>query len=144
MARSIAEPPRPTSPMRDRYRDLFDALLDDDPHRADKAYDAILFDRGEALPDLQELYGSAEDERLRFYAVQLMGFSEDPAAVPLVVDALEDPASAVRAEACRALEDLRARNACDALSARIEDLDVHVRRAAREAMSALGCRRKGR
>ncbi len=130
--------------MRDRYRDLFDALLDDDPHRADKAYDAILFDWVEALPDLRELYLSAEDERLRFYAVQLMGFTEAPEAIPFVVDALQDPSPTVRAEACCALEDLRARDACDALFARVEDLDVHVRRAAREAMSALGCRRKPR
>ena len=130
--------------MRDRYRDLFAALLDPDPHRADKAYDAVLFDRGEALPDLQELYETAEDPHLRFYAVQLMGFSEDPRATALVIDALEDRAATVRAEACRALEDLRARQACDALAARIEDLDVHVRRAAREAMNALGCRKRRR
>ncbi|MEC7946823.1 MAG: HEAT repeat domain-containing protein [Myxococcota bacterium] len=130
--------------MRDRYRDLFAALLDPDPHRADKAYDAVLFDRGEALPDLEELYETAEDARLRFYAVQLMGFSEDPRASALVVEALDDKEPTVRAEACRALEDLRARDACDALTARIEDLDVHVRRAAREAMSALGCRKRRR
>jgi HEAT repeat protein len=130
--------------MRDRYRDLFAALLDPDPHRADKAYDAVLFDRGEALPDLRELYETAEDTRLRFYAVQLMGFSEDPRATETVVIALEDKVPTVRAEACRALEDLRARDACDALTARVEDLDVHVRRAAREAMNALGCRKRRR
>ena len=130
--------------MRDRYRDLFDALLDPDPHRADKAYDSVLFDRGEALPDLQELYETSEDPQLRFYAVQLMGFSEDPRATAMVVEALEDRSPMVRAEACRALEDLRARQACDALAARIEDLDVHVRRAAREAMTALGCRKRRR
>ena len=130
--------------MRDRYRDLFAALLDPDPHRADKAYDAVLFDRGEALPDLRELYETAEDTRLRFYAVQLMGFSEDPRATETVVIALEDKVPTVRAEACRALEDLRARDACDALTARVEDVDVHVRRAAREAMNALGCRKRRR
>jgi HEAT repeat protein len=128
--------------MRARYKDLFDALLDSDPARADKAYDDVLFDRGEALPDLQELYDTASDDALRFYAVQLMGFSEDRSAIPAVVKALEDPAPMVRAEACRALEDLRARTAVDALSPRVEDLDVHVRRAAREALSVLGGRRR--
>ena len=31
-------------------------MLDPDPIRIDDAFDAILFDRGEALPDLAELY----------------------------------------------------------------------------------------
>ena len=131
--------------MRPRFADLFDALLDPDPSRADAAYDAILFERGEALSDLAELYsrGSGE-ESLRFLAVQLMGFTEDRAAIPLVVAALDDAAPSVRAEACRALEDLRARDAGDELKARVTDLDANVRRAARDALTALGLRRRRR
>lgn len=129
--------------MRPRYADLFKALLDDDPRRADAAYDAVLFDRGEALPDLQELLRTASDPRLRFYAVQLMGFSGDARAVPMVVEALDDADASVRAEACRSIEDLRAKDALDALSQRTRDLDPHVRRAAREAVAVLTRRSRG-
>lgn len=125
--------------MRPRYADLFRALKDPDPARADAAYDALLFDRGEALPELAEAYRTfRKDSALRFYAVQLMAFSDDPRAVPHVLDALTDPDPMVRAEACRALEDLSAREAIPALRSRTEDLDAAVREAARDALEALG------
>ena len=38
------------SNMRPRYADLFIRLRDPDPVKSDAAFDAILFDRGEALP----------------------------------------------------------------------------------------------
>jgi len=128
--------------MRPRYRDLFAALLDPDPSRADAAYDAILFDRGDALEDLVELYEqSVEEASLRFYAVQLMGFSDSKPAVPYIEKALKDADPTVRAEACRALEDLRARRSVDKLRACLDDDDVRVRRAAREAVRMLGGKR---
>jgi len=127
--------------MRPRYKDLFSALKDPDPHRADTAYDAILFDRGEAIPDLVECYrASRKDPLLRFYAVQLMGFSGDRRAVEPVIEALDDPEADVRAEACRALEDLRAKEAIALLEARVRDVSVEVRRAAREALEQMGAR----
>ncbi len=127
--------------MRPRYADLFRALKDPDLARADAAYDALLFDRGEALPDLAEAYKTfRKDATLRFYAVQLMAFSGDPRAVPLVIEALSDPDPQVRAEACRGLEDLGAGAAVAALRARTEDLDANVREAAQEALDAIGGR----
>jgi HEAT repeat protein len=75
---------------------------------------------------------------LRFYVVQLMGFSEDPKAISPVVGALKDPDPLVRAEACRGLEDLRARDAIPQLQERLEDLDAKVRSAAEETLRALG------
>ena len=129
--------------MRPRYADLFEAFKDPDPIRADAAFDAVLFDRVDALPDLEELYLSRkDDEELRFLAVQLMGFTESEKAIPMVVRALEDPSASVRAEACRALEDLRARDAVDALMARVDDMHADVRRAARETLAAFGIRRR--
>ena len=128
--------------MRPRYRDLFEALLDPDPAEADKAYDAVLFDRADALPDLTELYRSTDDANLRFYAVQLMGFSESQTAIPVVEEALRDADPGVRAEACRALEDLRARESGPALEERVDDVDPKVRRATREALGVLGLGRK--
>lgn len=128
--------------MRPRYADLFRALLDPDPARADAAYDALLFDRGEAIPDLVECYKTSKKEpALRFYAVQLLAFSGDPRAVAPVVEALTDPDPSVRAEACRALEDLGARETAASLLARTEDLDANVREAARDALEAMGLRR---
>lgn len=127
--------------MRPRYKDLFEALKDPDPVRADQAFDAILFDRGEAIPDLIECYRrSKKDPLLRFYAVQLLGFSGDRRAVDPVLEALDDPEAEVRAEACRALEDLKAREAKDPLEARTRDVDPEVRRAARETLEHLGLR----
>ncbi|NOY25497.1 MAG: HEAT repeat domain-containing protein [Oligoflexia bacterium] len=124
--------------MRPRYKDLFHALKDPDLSRADAAFDAILFDRGEAIPDLVECYQQhAKDTLLRFYAVQLMGFSGDSRAIVL---ALNDPEADVRAEACRALEDLRAKQAIELLRDRVRDASVNVRRAAREALDQLGGR----
>ena len=129
--------------MRPRYRDLFSAMCDSDPYRADAAYDAVLFDRSEALPDLAELYrNSPREPKLRFYAIQLMGFTEDSRAIPVVIEALSDHDPTVRAEACRALEDLGAVSALELLKARIDDLDPEVRRAAREATVAIRRRRK--
>jgi HEAT repeat protein len=125
--------------MRPRYADLLKALKDPDPVRSDKAYDAILFDRGEALPDLIEAYAVfPKDPTVRYYIVQLMGFSEDRRATETVIGALSDPDCIVRAEACRALEDLRARDALPDLHARMEDMDAKVRTAAEETIRALG------
>lgn len=126
-------------PMRPRYADLFEALKDPDPIRADKAFDDILFERGNALPDLIEAYEPKTREPLVRYAlVQLMGFTEDPRAIPTVMNALDDPHPDVRAEACRALEDLRARDALPNLQSRLEDMDIKVRQAAEETIRALG------
>ena len=124
--------------MRPRYADLFEALCDPDPERADRAFDAILFDRADALPELAECYQtSPRNARLRYLSIQLMGFTEDERAIPLVVKALEDPHPLVRAEACRSLEDLGAVNARPVLEARLDDMDALVRKAASEALQNL-------
>lgn len=124
--------------MRTRYQHLFKRILDGDPDERDAAYDAVLFDRGEAIPDLTEVYEqSVRHALMRYYAVQLLGFSGDKGAIPAVEAALADPSPAVRAEACRALEDLRARKSLPALRARLNDLEPEVRIAAQEALDAL-------
>lgn len=127
--------------MRPRYKDLFNALRDPDPARADNAFDAILFDRGEAIPDLIECYQqSKKDPLLRFYAIQLLGFTSDDRAIPAVIAALGDAEAEVRAEACRALEDLRAKEAIPKLQACTRDENSEVRRAAREALEQFHAR----
>ena len=110
-------------------------MRDPDPVAADLAFDAVLFDREGALPDLIEcLEKNRKDAVLRFLCVQLLGFSGTRRAVPPLLDALDDRDGSVRAEACRSLEDLRAAEAVSALRARLDDVDQEVRLAAAEAI----------
>ncbi|MBN1337634.1 MAG: HEAT repeat domain-containing protein [Deltaproteobacteria bacterium] len=125
--------------VRPRYADLVRRLQDLDPCAADKAFDALLFDRGEAVPDIAAAYGSWELPPLvRRDLIQLLGFSECPDAVATVEVALEDPAPTVRAEACRSLVDLRSRVSLPLIRRRLKDLDAEVRGAALDAVRALG------
>jgi HEAT repeat protein len=125
-------------PMRPRYADLFRRMRDPDPVAADAAFDAVLFDRAGALPDLVEcLEKSKKDPVLRFLCVQLLGFSESPEALPSLIEALDDKHPMVRAEACRSLEDLGHPSSVSHLEARLDDVDAEVRIAAAEALVAM-------
>jgi HEAT repeat protein len=125
-------------PIRPRYADLFESLCDPDQDRADRAFDAILFDRGEAVDDLAQCYQeSPRNAKLRYLVIQLMSFSGDKRATPMVVTALNDRHPVVRAEACRGLEDLKARGHIADLEARLGDVDPAVREAAGETLEAL-------
>ena len=124
--------------MRARYVDLLKALRDPDPRRADNAFDAILFDREEALPALEEAYRKARrDTEMRYLTIQLMGFSGSPKAIEMVKNALCDSSPRVRAEACRALEDLGAKECISTLQDCVRDSNAEVRLAAMEALVAL-------
>ena len=115
-------------------------MRDPDLAKRDAAFDAVLFDRGQALPDIIECYKLAEsDHILRFYAIQLLGFSGSPNAVDTLVFALNDPEPMVRAEACRSLEDLglKTQSVRSSLKARLDDIDGEVSQAAEEALSHL-------
>ena len=127
--------------MRPRYSDLIRRLNDPNPHKVDMAFDAILFDREQAVPDLIESYTDADHpDTVRFLLVQLLGFSECKDAQPSVERALEDPSPTVRAEACRSLMDLRANNALPLLRTRLRDMKPEVRRAAADAITTLSRR----
>ncbi len=127
--------------MRPRYADLFKRMRDPDLAKSDAAFDAVLFDRGQALPDIIECYElAASDHILRFYAIQLLGFSGSPEAIETLLFALNDPEPMVRAEACRSLEDIgmKTEPVHNALSARLDDIDSDVSQAAEEALNHLG------
>lgn len=125
--------------MRPYIADLFRRMRDPDPREQDAAFDAVLFEREKAVPDLIAAYREfSSDTLLRFFAVQLLGFSGSADAVALLVEALDDNDPIIRGEACRSLEDLRAKDAISGLRARLQDVDANVREAAREALSALG------
>ncbi len=124
--------------MRPRYADLFSRMRDPDPLLSDAAFDAILFDRDEAIPDLLECYDRArKDDELRFLCVQLLGFSGSRKAVAGLLLALDDRDAKVRAEACRSLEDINDVETIPALKARLADLDESVREAAADALTEL-------
>jgi HEAT repeat protein len=136
--------------MRPRYADLFRRMLDPEQELADAAYDAVLFERADAVPDLVACYEACaapparglarrhdQCTTLRFLSVQLLGFSEAPAALPTILAALDDRSPLVRAEACRSLEDLRHAEALPLLEARLADVDAAVCAAAAEAVLAL-------
>ena len=124
--------------MRPRYKALFERMRDSDSVAADAAFDAILFDREHAVPDVIECYEKAKkDSVLRFLCVQLLGFSGAESALPTILSALDDKDAFVRAEACRSVEDLRAKQAIPLLEARLDDLDEDVRHAAREALDGI-------
>jgi len=119
--------------------DLVADLSDGDRRRVDERRDELVPHGAQTVPELESLYRSAEDPVSRFYAVQLLGFSGSPTAIRVLLDALGDTAPSVRAEACRSLEDLGIAAACSRLGACMEDPDEAVRRAAREAVRAIGC-----
>lgn len=124
--------------MRPRYADLFRRMRDPDPVAADAAFDAVLFDRAEAVPDLIEcLEKSKKDPVLRFLCVQLLGFSEAADALTSLIASLDDRHPMVRAEACRSLEDLADPVSTSYLEARLDDVDPEVRLAAAEALVAM-------
>jgi len=108
--------------------------------KSDAAFDAVLFDRGHALPDIVECYDLAvHDHIVRFYAVQLLGFSGCEDAIPTLLRALEDFEPLVRAEACRSLEDIgvSSPDVCSALEGHLNDIDSNVARAASETLHSL-------
>jgi len=127
--------------MRPRYADLLKRLNDPDPRKVDMAFDGILFDREQAVPDLLEGYTEPDlSDNVRFLMIQLLGFSECADAIPTVQKALEDPSPIVRAEACRSLADLRSRDSIPLLRKLTRDAVVDVRRAASDAISTLSRR----
>ncbi len=138
--------------MRPQFADLLVRLGDDDPRQVDQAFDSILFDREQAIPDLISAYRNAFGQRtaalaggvplndrptVRFLIVQLLGFTGSDSAIETVEYALNDPEAYVRAEACRALADLMATQSRSLLQSRLNDTSLEVRRAASEALEIL-------
>lgn len=124
--------------MRTRYRELFQRLQNPNPRQVDEAYDSILFEREKAISDLIEGYRTETmPTQVRYLIIQLLGFTESNDALPVVIEALNDPEPKVRAEACRSLIDLRAKKTLSFLRQRLEDMDPDVRQAARDAISIL-------
>jgi HEAT repeat protein len=128
-----------------RYAELFAALLDSNQERADKAFDDILFDRQLAVPALiEQLLRSKDNHNMRYFCVQLLGFSESPLAIEPILLALQDTNVFVRKEACMAIEDLKIVTAdvFEALEDRLCDLNPEVAQAANECIDFLKTHKK--
>jgi len=127
-----------TDSIRPRYADLFARMRSQNPDERDAAYDAVLFERRGAIPDLIACYTLAKKEYLlRFYAIQLLGFTRAKEAVPTLLVALNDPEAMVRAESCRGLGDIGLKDCLTDLKQRLDDMDMGVRVAAAEAIAAI-------
>jgi HEAT repeat protein len=84
---------------------LIRRLADPDPLTVRLASDALAAVGAAALPDLRRAAASG-DAGMRIHAVRAMSLMKDPAAVPDLFAALEDPSTLVRHWAERGLEDL--------------------------------------
>jgi len=133
----IQETYTPIDQLTPRYRDLFAAMLHEDDTIANEAYDNILFERALAVPYLCNQYDlahhkTAQDRKLRYFCIQLLGFSGSKSAKNTVIHALSDEDPYVRKEALYAVEDLKIKSATDQVRNRLQDLDGEVRRVAQE------------
>ncbi|MBM74497.1 MAG: hypothetical protein CMK59_03780 [Proteobacteria bacterium] len=127
-----SDPTKNKSAITPRYRDCFASLTSADSSEVDAAFDSILFDRELAVPALIEKYMSKPSDDLRYFCVQLMGFSGSTTAVPTLLKALNDPSAEIRSEACLSLEDLNAYEYLNLIEERLQDLDETVRQIAQE------------
>lgn len=119
------------------------------PRRAQAAYELskILVADPTALDEepgvrveLRTLFQEAEDEEMRRYLALVLGYTRDPKAVPLLVEALEDDDSQIRIYALWALGALGDPRAEAPLVAALAETDAGVRKTAAYALGELGRR----
>jgi HEAT repeat protein len=117
------------------------------PRRAQAAYELskILIADPEALDsdpsvkiELRRLFKESEDEEMRRYLALVLGYTQDPKAVPLLVEALDDPDSQMRIYALWALGALGEPSAMAPLEASLSDDDPGIRKTAAYALGQLG------
>jgi HEAT repeat protein len=117
------------------------------PRRAQAAYELskiLVADPGALDEDpsvrveLRRLFQEAEDEEMRRYLALVLGYTKDPQAVPLLVDALDDEDSQIRIYALWALGALGDPRAEQPLVEALEDPDAGVRKTAAFALGELG------
>ena len=119
----------------DRIEEVGRALGDADvsaPEAAPTEHEAVRVER--ALAALRDDEGAADDEGVRFSAVQTLALADDPRARPALRRALGDPAPSVRAYAALHLGQLKDRASGGRLIAMLEDEDRAVRDAAHRAL----------
>jgi HEAT repeat protein len=117
------------------------------PRRAQAAYELskILVADPSALEqepgvkvELRRLFQEAEDDEMRRYLALVLGYTRDPEAVPLLVDALDDEDSQIRIYALWALGALGDPRAERPLVDALGDPDAGIRKTAAFALGELG------
>jgi len=124
------------------YRDLFAAMLHNDPAIANEAFDKVMFERGLAVPYICDQYNlssykTAESRKMRYYCIQLLSFSGVKSGCETIEAALSDEEASVRKEALYAVEDLKLKNLLPMVRERLQDLNQDVRRVAQEVYDYL-------
>jgi hypothetical protein len=117
------------------------------PRRAQAAYELskILIADPEALDDepgvkaeVRRLFREADDEEMRRYLALVLGYTQDPQSVPLLVEALDDEDSQIRIYALWALGAMGDERAEEPLVAALGDPDPGIRKTAAYALGELG------
>jgi len=117
------------------------------PRRAQAAYElskilvadpGALDDTPEAREELRQLFRDSEPGDMRRYLALVLGYTQDPEAVPLLVAGLEDPDSETRIYALWALGAVGAPTAREPLEEALRDRDAGIRKTAAFALGELG------
>lgn len=117
------------------------------PRRAQAAYELskILIADPEALDEdpgiraeIRRLFKEAEDEEMRRYLALVLGYTQDPKSVPLLVEALDDEDSQIRIYAVWALGVSGDPRAEEPLVAALGDADAGIRKTAAYSLGELG------
>lgn len=116
------------------------------PRRRQAAYELskILTSRPDALrkepgaaAEVRRLFTESDDSDLRQYLALVMGHIGDPAAMPLLVEALDSDNSQTRIYAAWALGSLGDKSAVEPLTQALRDPDAGIRKTAAYALGAL-------
>lgn len=117
------------------------------PRRAQAAYELskVLVADPEALDgvpgareEVRRLFGESEDPEMRRYLVLIMGYTQDPAALPILEETLNDPDSETRIYGLWALGTSGDPGAVAVVSRALQDPDPGIRKTAAFAMGELG------
>lgn len=117
------------------------------PRRAQAAYELskilvadpqALADDPEARAELRRLFEESEEPEIRRYLALVLGYTRDPASVPLLTAALEDPDSHTRIYVLWALGAIGDPGGAEALRAALADADPGIRKVAAYATGQLG------
>lgn len=121
------------------------------PRRAQAAYELskILIADPDALDsepgvkaEVRRLFKETDDEEMRRYLALVLGYTQDPQSVPLLVDALDDQDSQIRIYALWALGAMGDERAEEPLVAALADPDPGIRKTAAYALGELGRRER--
>lgn len=117
------------------------------PRRAQAAYELskvliadphALDEDPAARAEMRSLFEAADDEEMKRYLALVLGYTRDPEAVPLLIDALDSPSSEMRIYALLALGTVGDARAVEPLVLALRDSDPGLRKTAAHGLGELG------